>query len=71
MPDDVISIGVYDTPASQWNKRTQPLYLAPHHFTKESTLLTLVVNKKPAVVSLDPMGYLLDADQEDNVAAVK
>jgi hypothetical protein len=71
VPDDRISIALYDTPANQWNKYTQPLYMAPHHFTQASTLLTLVVNKKPVVVAVDPLGYLLDADQEDNLQPIK
>jgi hypothetical protein len=42
----------------------------PYVFTKAVTTLTIIVDKKPAVVAIDPMGYLLDEDLEDNIREV-
>ena len=55
--------GLYQTP--------NPFYLQKHHFNKEETIMTLVLNKKPKATGIDPYGYVLDEDQRDNIQVVK
>lgn len=65
-PADSITVAVFDKPTHQWNKITKPLYWQRHFFSKKQTVFTIVVGKKPAVVILDPLVHLRDADLEDN-----
>lgn len=66
-PDEVMTIAVYDQPAAQWNRHTKPLYLKQHHFSRAVNIVTIELDKKPAGAAIDPFGYLLDADLDDNV----
>jgi hypothetical protein len=70
-PSDAVTLAVFNEPADAWNNQTQPAYLQRHHFSKAVTQLTIVVDKKPAAVAIDPYGYLLDEDLADNVQQVK
>lgn len=70
-PDDLITIALYDVPADQWNRHTMPVYREQHHFNQARTILTIVVDKKPAVAVIDPYGYVLDADQGNNMVVIK
>jgi hypothetical protein len=71
IPDDSISIAVFDQSMDLWDRHTQPVYLQQQSFSKAVSVITITVNKKPAVVAIDPWGYLLDENQQDNVQEVK
>lgn len=66
LPDEDIDIAVFDAVPD-----AAPLYLQKHHFGKAATQLSLVVNKKPSAVAIDPYGYILDVNQEDNMQELK
>jgi ABC-2 type transport system permease protein len=70
-PGDNITIAVFDQRADNWNKHTQPIYLQKHLFSKATTSITIITDKKPATVILDPWGYLPDPNQQDNIQPVK
>lgn len=70
VPADSITLAVFDQPVGMWNKQTRPVYWQQHFFSKAVTTLTIIVDKKPAVVAIDPLGYLLDEDLEDNIREV-
>ena len=70
-PDDVITIALFDKPAGQWDPHTRPVYLQQHHLSKAVSILSFEVDRKPAFAVIDPYGYLLDADQEDNMQELK
>lgn len=70
-PDAIITIALYDKPADQWNRQTRPVYLEQHPFSKAVNVLSIEVDRKPAVAAIDPYGYLLDADLENNMQELK
>lgn len=70
-PDVVMQVAVYDQPAGRWDRHTKPVYVGLHSLSLARNVLTIELDKRPAVAAIDPWGYLPDADQEDNVQAVK
>ncbi|PWV56933.1 M1 family aminopeptidase [Chitinophaga sp. S165] len=69
--DDEIDIAVSDRNTEDGNWLNKPLYLHKHHFTQATTILNITLNKPPKMVAVDPYAYLPDADQSDNLAALK
>lgn len=69
--NDEIWIAVFEQRPEAWNCDTQPLYLQKHYFTNGETKLTMIINKKPAAVAIDPYGYMLEEDQKDNILSIK
>lgn len=70
VPDDEIAIGIFDTEPDNWTRSTQPIYLQKYHFTKTDTLVTIIVDKRPLAVAIDPHSYLLDENPTNNVQKV-
>jgi len=70
VPDDEITIGVFDTEQDNWTRFTQPVYLQKYHFAKNDTMLTIIVDKKPLAVAIDPYNYLLDENLANNIQKV-
>lgn len=69
--NDDIEIAVFEQKPEAWDRHTQPLYLQKHHFTNGEARLTITVNKKPAVAAIDPYGYMLEENQQDNILLIK
>lgn len=70
-PDVVMPIAVYDQPAGQWNRYTKPVYLKLHQFSRAVDIVTIELDKRPAVAVIDPWMYLPDADQDAHVQPVQ
>lgn len=68
--NDDIEIAVFEQRPETWARHTQPLYLQKHHFTNGKTQLTMIVNKKPEAVAIDPYGYMLEENQQDNILSI-
>lgn len=66
-PDDLIDVALFDQFPDDWNQTTKPIYLQKHSITKNETLITLTVSKRPKAVAIDPYGYVLDENPADNV----
>lgn len=66
-----IDVAFFDQPALALNRNSKPFYLQKHRFNQLKTKLTLIVNRKPKTIAIDPFGYLLDANQKDNMQEVK
>lgn len=47
------------------------LYLRKHHITGEKQQFTIVVDKKPVSVGIDPLNKLIDRDPSDNVEKIE
>jgi ABC-2 type transport system permease protein len=69
--NDDIDIAVFEQQPELWNRATQPLYLQKHHFTGGETKLTIIVNKRPGAVGIDPYSYMLEENIQDNVLLIK
>ncbi|OJW03639.1 MAG: hypothetical protein BGO52_15770 [Sphingobacteriales bacterium 44-61] len=69
--DDDITIAVFEQQPEDWGRYTQPLHLQTYHFTNGETRLTMIVNKKPASVIIDPYGYMPEETQQDNIITIK
>lgn len=69
--DDEMDIAVFEYQPERWNRNTHPLYLQKHHFTNGKTRLTMIVNRKPATVAIDPYGYVLDENPADNIVTIR
>ncbi len=69
--DDEMDIAIFDQSTANWNIHTKPIYLQKHQFTKKDTVLTIIINQKPASVAIDPYGYLLDDNQQDNMKDIQ
>jgi ABC-2 type transport system permease protein len=69
--NDDMDIAVFEQTPDRWHRYTQPLYFQKHHFSDTETRFTLIVNKKPAAIAIDPYGYMLEEDQQDNIVLIK
>lgn len=67
----LVSIGVYATPPEQWHSATRPLHQQHYLLTGNQQTITIEIAVRPAVVIIDPMQYLLDADLSDNIHMIK
>lgn len=68
--DDLVDIAVFGMKEPAWNQHSKPAYLQKHHFVKPQTVIELILNEQPAVVAVDPYGYLLDSDSKNNQSAL-
>ena len=71
LPDLEVEIGFFDQPEQNWGLETKPLYLQKYHINQQLTKFTIIVDRKPKTVAIDPYNYLLDADKSDHVVEVK
>lgn len=70
-PNIDIDLAVFDQLSEDWTDETKPVYLKKYHFSKHETVISLMVDKKPKMVAIDPYAYILDDNQEDNLKAIK
>lgn len=63
--NDWIDVGVY---AQETNEL---LYLKKHKITSQNTTLEIIVNQKPSVAGIDPIGKLMDKNDDDNTVSVE
>jgi len=71
LPDLEVEIGSFNQPEQGWTVETKPFALQKYHISQNQTRLTLVVDRKPKTVAIDPYRYLLDADKSDHTVEVK
>ena len=66
--DDYISIGVYGQDTKDKNGMTLAhfAYLKQYKFKRGDHQLTITVKGKPKAVAIDPLGYLIDRNLNDN-----
>lgn len=71
MPDEDITVAVYNQPANKRGRYSNPIYWQVHHFTKKESVITVITDSKPVAVAIDPCYYFLDDNLSDNVAVLK
>ncbi len=64
---DLLPLGVYASPSPG----DKPIYEKMHRFHTKDTTLTLMLDRQPVTVAIDPYGYIPDAVLQDNVATVQ
>ena len=63
---DYVDIGVFTDEDIDGQKKEVVLYLQKHKITKINNKITIVVDKKPKEVGVDPYNKLIDTQSEDN-----
>lgn len=63
---DYIDIGIFTEETVNGKKKTKELYLQKHKITKIFNKLTIIVDKKPSEVGVDPYNKLIDTQSDDN-----
>ena len=63
---DYIDIGIFTEETVNGKKKTKELYLQKHKITKIFNKITIIVDKKPTEVGVDPYNKLIDTQSEDN-----
>ncbi|SDD53091.1 ABC-2 family transporter protein [Dyadobacter soli] len=71
MPDDAIDIAVFDREVASDIGIQTPIYLQRHHFTQNRSVIHIVVPRRAVTVMLDPLAYMLDVSDHNNVAVLK
>ena len=69
--NDFIDIGVFAKNISENGIEEVPIYLKKHRITHIKNKLSIIVDKKPIAVGVDPYNKLIDRDSEDNRRAIK
>lgn len=71
---DYVDVGIFGPDQAKktegYDASGQPLFFQKVKLTKPVTVLTFVVNKKPAKAGLDPYYKLIDRHYQDNVKTV-
>lgn len=62
-----LPLSVWAVPEDQWQKDTRPLVQQWVNINTKTTRITLITDRKPAVVAIDPYNYVLDEDLSDNI----
>jgi len=70
LPDLEIDLACFNQLEREWNTKTKPVYFKKYHIKQNRTKISVVVDRKPKTVAVDPYGYLLDGDRSDNVAVL-
>ena len=70
-PDDAIDIAAFDEQIMPNIVPPKPVYLRRHHFSKNRSVIQIVVPRKAETVVLDPLSYMLDVSDQNNVAVLK
>ncbi|ASZ10998.1 hypothetical protein KTO58_20320 [Chitinophaga pendula] len=68
--NDIIPLAIFDQESEVWIRPAVPIYLERTYFHQASTMLTLVLDRAPAMVAIDPYAYIPDGNQQDNIAIV-
>ena len=64
--EDYIDIGIFTEEEIESEKEEVVLYLQKHKITQINNKITIIVDKKPAEVGIDPYNKLIDTQSEDN-----
>ena len=64
--NDYIDIGIFTEQDVKGKKKEVELYLQKHKITQINNKITLIVDKKPTEVGVDPYNKLIDTQSEDN-----
>ena len=64
--EDYIDIGVFAEEEVDGKKKEIELYLQKHRITEINNKITIIVDKKPVEVGVDPYNKLIDTQSEDN-----
>ena len=64
--DDYIDIGIFTEDDSDGKKKEQVLYLKKHKITQINNKISVIVDKKPTEVGVDPYNILIDRQSDDN-----
>ncbi|MDD7913112.1 ABC transporter permease/M1 family aminopeptidase [Polaribacter ponticola] len=64
--EDYIDIGVFAEEEVDGKKKEIELYLQKHRITAINNKITIIVDKKPVEVGVDPYNKLIDTQSEDN-----
>lgn len=63
---DYIDIGIFGEEGSGDDKKEVELYLKKHKITKINNKVSIIVDKKPVEVGVDPYNKLIDTKSDDN-----
>ena len=63
---DYIDIGVFTEEEIDGEKKEKVIYLVKHKITEINNKITIIVDKKPTEVGVDPYNKLIDTQSEDN-----
>lgn len=64
--NDYIDIGIFTEEEINGKKKEVELYLQKHKITAINNKITIIVDKKPTEVGVDPYNKLIDTQSEDN-----
>lgn len=70
-PDLEIDLACFNQLEKDWDVKTKPVYFGKYHIRQKRTKISIIADRKPKTVAVDPYGYLLDEDRSDHVAVVK
>lgn len=71
MPDETINIAVFDQQIMPNMVPPKPIYAQLHHFSKNRSIIQIVVPREAAAVVLDPLSCMLDVDDQHNIVLLK
>ena len=63
---DYIDVGIFKEEEVDGKKKEVVLYLQKHKITQINNKITIIVDKKPTEVGIDPYNKLIDTQSEDN-----
>ena len=64
--NDYIDIGIFGEKDVDGKKEEVELYLKKHKITQINNKISLIVDKKPVEVGVDPYNKLIDTKSDDN-----
>jgi len=70
-PDEDVGIAVFDREVKSGIAPPTAVYLQRHHFSKDRSVISIVVPRGPLTVMLDPLAYMLDISDHNNVVTMK
>lgn len=70
-PDLEIDLACFNQLERAWDAKTKPVYFRKYHIRQKKSKISIVADRKPKTVAVDPYGYLLDADRSDHVVVVE
>ncbi|MDQ1090062.1 ABC-2 type transport system permease protein [Siphonobacter sp. SORGH_AS 1065] len=66
--NDWVDIAIFGRQQGEWDSNAKPIYFQKLRVVKPQTVVEITLNQEPKAVTLDPLGYLLDTNQENNTA---
>ena len=64
--EDYVEVGIFSEEEVDGEKEEIELYLKKHKITAINNKVTIIVDKKPTEVGVDPYNKLIDTDSNDN-----